>query len=456
MSNTDQVVSLLLTALNERRQLSMPSRVHSWEWLQFKWQPAISSSVAASKLAQVGCAWRDAVHLWRAEETCLHFVSGKLKHVPAHKVVTHVAQHYVSLQTLILRSGGDHESDPLAGAAVLVLSTGCPELLEISLGGCDVVSDTAVASLVSHLPGLKRIWLDRAGCGKYTGTASRPRQPTLGVAGAMAVATSCSLLECLSLCYKQIHNTVICGVAANCPLLTTLHLYHSQVDGYRYVSDLNQVTGEYRGRLQALDDAALVALAAGCRLLEDVVFEGCTELTDAGIITLVQACPRLRKLSLKRSGEQMWHYSRDDVSTFPQDHPTQHLITDASLVELARRCPLVEELCLECCFPAPYTDVGMIAVARGCQLKRLDVERCPKLSDATLLALRSCTHLVWLNIEDNVRHGDLTAKGVKSLLLHKPQLVLGSMNYDVSLEEYLEAEAAESPAESSDENESDS
>ena len=185
-------------------------------------------------------------------------------------------------------------------------------------------------------------------------------------------------------------------------------------------------------------------------------------------------------MSLKRSGELIWFSNRREMRS-TSGYPTKHCITDASLIDLAKRCHHLEELSLACCSPGPcatllaalghassspshrpwprgmlmllvptwcprgrYTDAGVIAVAQACPLKRLDVKQCPKLSDATLCALRGCTHLQWLNIDYNVRYGRMTDGGVESLVHHTPNLLLGESEDDgTSLHEFLELEHQE-------------
>lgn len=103
--------------------------------------------------------------------------------------------------------------------------------------------------------------------------------------------------------------------------------------------------------------------------LEELSLRGCKEITDDGVVPLVTALgPQLRKLSL--SGCKSLH--------------------DRSVRTMAARCP--ELRVLELAFCSNISDAAVDALARGCsRLEKLDLEEVPELTDAALGSLAAHT-----------------------------------------------------------------
>jgi len=128
---------------------------------------------------------------------------------------------------------------------------------------------------------------------------------------------------------------------------------------------------------------AVASVALRCPLLEFVSIEG-PPLTDAALTAVAQGCPRLRIL----------HVNFSDI-------------TSAALVAIAKRCPLLENLC---CSSVDVADlsVGVAAIGKGCpRLKTLILSSFTETVDESAwLALASgCPRLELLDISGQESEG---------------------------------------------------
>ena len=60
----------------------------------------------------------------------------------------------------------------------------------------------------------------------------------------------------------------------------------------------------------------MLALAAGCRLLQVVYFRRCSELTDASVIALAENCAQLRDVNLGGCRQVRASWQRRQVRAF--------------------------------------------------------------------------------------------------------------------------------------------
>ena len=97
-------------------------------------------------------------------------------------------------------------------------------------------------------------------------------------------------------------------------------------------------------------------------------------LTDVSIVEVARMCPNLEVL---------------DVSAC-------ELLTDVSIVEVARMCPKLMQLNLHGC--SNLTDVSIVEVARWCsKLKWLDVSGCSKLTNVSVVEVASkCSNVEYI------------------------------------------------------------
>ena len=105
-------------------------------------------------------------------------------------------------------------------------------------------------------------------------------------------------------------------------------------------------------------DADISALANGCRLLENIDFDGNRFITDVGVFEITRCCPLIQKINLNRCN-----------------------ITDQSLVELAHKYPSLKKISFNFC---NVTDIGVSAIEKNCKsLQRISFNGCRSVSSRT-------------------------------------------------------------------------
>lgn len=111
-----------------------------------------------------------------------------------------------------------------------------------------------------------------------------------------------------------------------------------------------------------ITDSSMQKLTRMKELLE-IHLQWCSGITDVGICTLVQSCPKLRVIDLKSC-----------------------LVTDAALCAIAELCPDLRDLDLSWCFAV--TNDGLRKLIPNSDhprvLEKLSLVWCPQITDATL------------------------------------------------------------------------
>jgi hypothetical protein len=111
-------------------------------------------------------------------------------------------------------------------------------------------------------------------------------------------------------------------------------------------------------------------------------------------------CPNLTYLNVS-------YYSDNEIMEMVKGYPKleyllvwSSILTDTSIVEVARRCPMLTHIAVHGC--SKLTDIAIIAVARGCpNITYFDVSQCGNLTDISMIAVaRGCPNLTEL-IADN-------------------------------------------------------
>ncbi len=154
----------------------------------------------------------------------------------------------------------------------------------------------------------------------------------------------------------------------------------------------------------AINDQAVRDLAAGCQLLETLhlsssnPFGGSSELTDEAVLALTR-CPHLRCLNLQGASH----------------------LTDAGVVELARKCNKMQRLNLGGCYR--LTDVAVVHVSVLMrQLSHLSLFQCFKITDRGILSMMK--HLTQLQLVDLHSCASLTPAIVETLIHNAEQVSL--------------------------------
>uniref|UniRef100_K3WH15 F-box/LRR-repeat protein 15-like leucin rich repeat domain-containing protein n=1 Tax=Globisporangium ultimum (strain ATCC 200006 / CBS 805.95 / DAOM BR144) TaxID=431595 RepID=K3WH15_GLOUD len=148
-------------------------------------------------------------------------------------------------------------------------------------------------------------------------------------------------------------------------------------------------------------DQLLLSLGQRCRKLKQLRLRGCHQVSDAGIVGLVNA----------GSGDLVLL----DLTRFD----LQYKLNDISLLSLAEKCRVLQTLVLTGC--GMLTDVGMSWLCSGCvALVHLDVAGCTKLTDLSMRSVgENLLQLEYLKINHCARVSDI---GVRYVSLGCPEL----------------------------------
>ncbi|XP_052585085.1 F-box/LRR-repeat protein 20-like isoform X3 [Peromyscus californicus insignis] len=259
------------------------------------------------------------------------------------------------------------------------------QLEELSLHSCRDLSSEAVATLCRQQPGLTS--LDLSGCSELTDRAllavSRglqhlrhlslrklQRLTDAGCAdlGALHELQSLDMAECCLVSGRELAQ-VLGSVHRAPPALTSLRLaYCSSLklpqEVENQASDPQEPNSESQG-------PSLLMLQA----LQELDLTACSKLTDASLAKVLQF-PQLRQLSL---------------SLLPA-------LTDLGLVAVARGCPSLERLALSHC--SHLSDEGWAQAARFWpRLQHLNLSCCSQLTEQTLDTIgQACKQLRVLDV----------------------------------------------------------
>jgi hypothetical protein len=261
-----------------------------------------------------------------------------------------------------------------------IIASRCLHLRELMIES-GTVNDAALVTLA-------------AGCPKLSNVPTSYDVTDMGI---LAIARNGALAS-LDLSFnRNVTDTAVLMVAANCSLLKSIDLSYCRL----------------------FTDAALIALAEGCPLLESVTLDLCTSLTDDVLIAVGQHCHNLRVLGISESK-----------------------FTHIGLQAIALGCPLLEKLTAS---GSDDVRFAIAAIARGCprlrslQVARMEVpaetvrvlaQHCPLLEDADLYRneeigdeeitalVRGCPALTTLDI----RYTAVRERGLYAVIQHCKRL----------------------------------
>ena len=198
--------------------------------------------------------------------------------------------------------------------------------------------------------------------------------------------------------------------------------------------------------LKAVQDEAVIAIAAAAPLLQHVSLYGCVQLTDTAILALTASSPRLEELSLRglhritnaalaSVGESLRGLNiagcklinSEGVKAVAQRCPAlerlnAHAInlTDEAVDELTRRCSALSTLHLSSANPFggnQLTDEAVLHLARLPALTCLNLQGSSNITDAAVVALLSASaspSLIRLNLGGCYRLTDVTVTAIAS------------------------------------------
>ena len=177
------------------------------------------------------------------------------------------------------------------------------------------------------------------------------------------------------------------------------------------VSDIERILDDQTARqlkhlnldgCSQLTDAAIVTLVEQCPDLTSLNLIDCIELTDEGIIELANRCQKLTSLNLGGC-RQLTDEAFTALAAHCPGLTSMSLgycsrVTDLAIIELAERCRNLTLLRLDGC--AQLTDVAINALANRCpKLTSLDLFSCYQLTEAAITSLAArCSNLTFLDL----------------------------------------------------------
>jgi hypothetical protein len=193
--------------------------------------------------------------------------------------------------------------------------------------------------------------------------------------GPVALCENCEALVDLTLSGKWPAPAVTAVLQVCSPNLEVLSLAADfRAGDYKVIASRLPQLRQLRVNPNVVDDAALLALAAGCPKLRYVPLSG-HKVTDVGV------------LAVARNGA---------LTSFSLQ--SRHRATDAGILAVAAHCSL-NSIDLRSC--TQFTDAALIAVAEGRQLERVMISGCFSLTDSTLVAIgQHCPNLWQLHMDD--------------------------------------------------------
>jgi len=270
-------------------------------------------------------------------------------------------------------------NDSITDATLWVLSQHCPQLQHLVAGR---VTDQGLIAVAHRCPGLTHLDVASIG-GAVTDKALQevarhcPKLQFLNATNNTGVsdlsiaeiARCCSQLQHLLVSVWQVSDECIVCVAAHCPQLRTLKL---------------SCTGE------PITDRAISEVASHCPMLECLFLPRNDFVTSGSIKAIARNCPMLRELYLSVLRDR----ETDEVLLAVAQHcpKLQYLnvahtgVSDTSVIVLAQRCPLLRHLVVAD-VRGGVTDEGVHAVALNCpRLQYLDISGAA-VTEASLVQL---------------------------------------------------------------------
>jgi len=229
----------------------------------------------------------------------------------------------------------------ITNAGVIEIARRCPQLTSLNLSHCDNITDVSVIGISIGCQQLKSINL--SGCRNITDTS------------VIEITKGCPQLTSINLSHKwneapfNITSASVSVIAKRCPKLTSIVL--SFID-----------LGE-----------SGIELARGCPQLTSIAFDDC-RITDALLIEFALRCPHLTAVhfncccpdGVTDKGVIALAQSRSGPNLIEIDLTDNYEITNASVIEIARRCPQLKYIHLDECRNIMNVVTCKKALRQGC------------------------------------------------------------------------------------------
>ena len=221
-------------------------------------------------------------------------------------------------------------------------------LLRLRLRDCSCISDMGIAFVAHYCSTLTSIELNK--CAMLTDVSIA------------SIAKCCHQLTSLSLHrFDNFTDAGLIEIAKGCPDLTSIDFYSN-----------NYITS-----------TGIAAIALSCVSLESICFYDCSNIDDDAISVIAKHCPALSTVKLGCAG-----------------------ITTTSLIALGSvSCSQLQHLELHC--QGVITDVGFLAIARGCPLLTSFIIKNEEISDFGLKGIaKGCPSLTTVSFRSSERISD--------------------------------------------------
>jgi ribosomal protein L30E len=234
-------------------------------------------------------------------------------------------------------------------------------------------------------------------------------------------------------CCCDLSDVSLVALALHCPELTSVCLSDTNFEDFGIMTLAQYcpgITSIQLGGCYALTDATLRTLGRYCKDLNSVDLnhdeEGNTNFTDAGLLDLVEGCPKLTLVQLggcvacTNSSIIAIAARLPKLVTIVLGNFGCGVLSDAAVKALAKNCPALTSTDLSGC--GKISDAAVLALAYRCPaLTDINLSRCFKLTSKSTVALvKHCSRLTRIDISCT----DMADKSVMALAAYCPELRL--------------------------------
>ncbi|CAJ0761077.1 2055_t:CDS:1, partial [Entrophospora sp. SA101] len=147
-----------------------------------------------------------------------------------------------------------------------------------------------------------------------------------------------------------------------------------------------------------ITDISLKEIAHLCSNLQHIHLIDCEKVTDYGISIIATSYPNMLSFSFTNGNGLYDKFNNEGISDVSVKKIAQccpdlqylnaswNCISDDSICIIVRSCPNLEQLYLEGC---NITDITMTALANLCNLQKLDIEECDRISINAIITLQN-------------------------------------------------------------------
>ncbi|KAL2754179.1 hypothetical protein ACRALDRAFT_1063101 [Sodiomyces alcalophilus JCM 7366] len=275
----------------------------------------------------------------------------------------------------------------LTDQGLVPLVTDSSFLLALDVSGNEHITDASIRAVAKYCKKLQG--LNISGCRQVTNE------------GMILLAQNCRYLKRLKLneC-AQLQDVAVFAFAEHCPNIL-------EIDLQQCIQIQNEPITALLTKGQSLRELRL----AGCELIDDSAFlslppnrtfshlrildlTSCARVTDATVIKIIDAAPRLRNLVLAKC-RNITDAAVYAISKLGKNLHYLHLghcsqITDDAVKRLVQQCNRMRYIDLGCC--TLLTDDSVMRLAQLPKLKRIGLVKCSNITDESILALARANH----------------------------------------------------------------